>query len=84
MSLALAPLPQPLTMVDGHSQMYVNAPHLVDALVNTTILACPVLLTTSYPPTLIQLWGGLSTPTVPPKLLVRATSRSGMPSLSLL
>ncbi len=36
---------------------YTNAPDLVIALVATTILVRPVLLTRFYPPTLTQHWG---------------------------
>jgi hypothetical protein len=59
MSLALAPLAIPLPIIDGKLRMVANAPNLVVALVAATILAHPaVLLTRSYPPTLIQLWRG--------------------------
>jgi hypothetical protein len=42
----------------ANSRRYANAPNLVIALVAVTVLARPVLLTRSYPPTLIQLWRG--------------------------
>jgi hypothetical protein len=37
---------------------YANAPGLIVALATTTVLARPVLLMRSYPPTLTQRWGG--------------------------
>jgi hypothetical protein len=58
MSLALAPLAIPLPIVDGQVRTYAIVPDLVVALVAATILACPVLLTRSYPPTHTQRWGG--------------------------
>jgi hypothetical protein len=40
----------------ANSGRYADAPNFVVALVDTTVLARPVLLMRSYPPTLIQLW----------------------------
>jgi hypothetical protein len=44
----------PLTANSGR---YADMPNLAAALVADTILACPVLLMRSYPPTLTQCWG---------------------------
>ncbi len=58
MSLALAPLLYHHLLLTANSGRYADAPDRIVALVTTTVLARPVLLTRSYPPTLIQLWRG--------------------------
>jgi hypothetical protein len=42
----------------ANSRRYAKVPNLVVAVIAATILACPVLLTRSYPPTHTQRWGG--------------------------
>ncbi len=42
----------------ANSRWYANVPNLTVALVATTVLVRPVLLTRYYPPTHTQCWGG--------------------------